>query len=53
MKKISYEEAKKYFEDQGRTDIVLLKEGYECFRKKAKFLDLVIGETFEAIPKSS
>lgn len=51
MKKKTYEEAKKCFENQGRTDIFLLEEGYESWRKKAMFLDLVTGEKFSAIPK--
>jgi hypothetical protein len=52
MKKKTYKEALLQFEQQGRKDILLLEEGYECWRKKAKFLDLIISEVFEAIPKS-
>lgn len=51
MKKKTYEEAKKCFENQGRADILLLEEEYESWRKKATFLDLVTGEKFSAIPK--
>lgn len=52
MKKKTYKEALLQFQQQGRNDILLLEEGYECWRKKAKFLDLVINEIFFAIPKS-
>jgi len=49
-KKISFREAKKRFEEQGRTDIVLLEDGYNCWIKKAKFFDKIINEYFWAKP---
>lgn len=52
MRKISFEEARNKFIEKGRTDIELLEEGYTSFRNKAKFLDLLSGEVFEAIAKS-
>lgn len=51
-KVIPYREAKKRFEDQGRTDIILLEEGYNCWVKKAKFLDLILNQEFWAIPSN-
>lgn len=52
MKKKTYKEALEQFQQQGRNDILLLEEDYKCWREKAKFLDLIINEVFEAIPKS-
>ena len=51
MKKISYLEAVKKFEEQGRKDIVLLEEGYVSWKQAALFYDNVAGEQFKSVPK--
>jgi hypothetical protein len=51
-KAIPYREAKKRFKDQGRADIILLEEGYDCWVKKAKFFDLILNQEFWAIPSN-
>ena len=52
MKKISYEEAKKRFEDQGRTDLDLIEAEYASWKMPALFFDKVYNDYFRAIPKN-
>lgn len=52
MKKLDYKTAVARFEEQGRTDIQLLEDGYISWRKDANFLDLIYGEVFRSIPKN-
>lgn len=52
MKKISYEEAKKRFEDQGRTDLDLIEGDYISWKQVALFFDRVCNDYFRAIPKN-
>lgn len=52
MKKISYQEAKKRFEDQGRADLELVEQGYVSWKSIALFYDKVYHDYFEAIPKN-
>jgi len=48
--RITFEVAKKRFEEQGRTDISLCEEGYVGWKKKSKFYDLIIQDYFWSIP---
>jgi hypothetical protein len=50
MKKLTYEEAKQKFIDQGRNDIVLLESGYVRWKANAVFFDNIVNEEFIAIP---
>lgn len=52
MKKISYQEAKKRFEDQGRADLELVEQGYVSWKSIALFYDKVYHDYFEAVPKN-
>lgn len=52
MKKISYEEAKKRFLDQGRQDIELIETGYVSWKCISLFFDKVHGDYFKSIPKN-
>jgi len=52
MKKISYEEAKKRFEAQGRIDLELVEEKYVSWKENALFFDKVYNEYFISIPKN-
>ena len=52
MKRISYEEAKKRFEEQGRSDLELIEEKYVSWKQDALFFDKVYNEYFTAIPKN-
>jgi len=51
-KKISFQEAQKKFEEQGRTDIRLCKDGYNGWSNKSKFFDLILNQEFWSIPQS-
>lgn len=46
--KVGFEESKKRFE--GRPDILLCEDGFNGWKKKSKFLDLVINEYFYSVP---
>ena len=52
MKRISYEEAKKRFKEQGRSDLELIEEKYVSWKENALFFDKVYNEYFTAIPKN-
>lgn len=52
MKKLDYKMAAARFEEQGRTDIRLLEEGYVSWKRDANFLDLICGEVFRSTPRN-
>lgn len=52
MKKITYEEAKNRFLNQGRTDIFLCEDGYNGWKEQSKFWDEIVQDWFLAIPKN-
>lgn len=52
MKKISYQEAKKRFEDQGRCDLDLIEQEYVSWNVIALFFDKICNDYFKAIPKN-
>lgn len=52
MKKILYLEARKRFEDQGRSDLELIEKEYVSWNVVGLFFDKVYNDYFKAIPKN-
>ena len=48
--KVTYEVAKKRFEEQPRADIILVEDGFIAWKKKSKFYDLVEKDFFWSRP---
>jgi len=50
IKRLTFEDIKKRFIDQGRTDIEICEDDFQGWKKKSKFFDKVQGEYFWSIP---